>query len=153
LYSKEQASSMNQAFWTAFGQYMALQPTVEGGKINWINYKTGIKHLHFCMHADQYSGRLSIEMSHPDHGLQELVFEQFIAYKKILHDCLGEEWDWELHIEDDYGKQISRISKTQSDVDIFKQEDWPKLISFFKQRIMVLDEFWSDAKYGFDLFK
>jgi len=39
------------------------------------------------------------------------------------------------------------------DVNIFKQEDWPKLISFFKPRIIALDEFWSDAQDSFDLFR
>jgi hypothetical protein len=153
VYSKEQASSLKQAFWTAFGQYMALQPTAEEGKINWINYKTGIKHLYFRMHADQYGASIAIEIAHPDPGIQELVFEQFLAYKKILYDCMEEEWEWEMHSEDEYGKHISRIRKTCSDVSIFKQEDWPALISFFKPRIMSLDQFWSDAKYGFDLFK
>jgi len=153
LYSKEQASSIKQAFWTAFGQYMTLQPTAEGGKVNWINYKTGIKHLYFRMNADQRSARIAIEIAHPDTGIQALMFEQFEAYRQILHAQLAEEWTWSLHTQDDYGKTISTISKTIEDVSIFKQEDWPTLITFFKPRIMALDEFWSDAKYGFEVFR
>lgn len=152
LYSKEQAATLKQAFWTAFGQYMALQPTADGGKVNWINYKTGIKHLYFRMNADQRSAKISIEIAHPDVGIQALVFEQFEAYRNILNDQLGEEWDWSLHVQDDYGKTISIIGKSLHDVNIFKQEDWPALITFFKPRIMALDEFWSNAKYVFDVF-
>jgi hypothetical protein len=152
LYSKEQASNLKQAFWTAFGQYMALQPTADGTKVNWINYKTGIKHLYFRMNADQHTAKIAIEIAHPDPGIQELVFEQFKAYQNILVGSLGEEWAWSLHTRDAYGKTISSISKEIDHVNIFKQEDWPKLITFFKPRIMALDEFWSDAKYGFDLF-
>ncbi len=37
-----------------------------------------------------------------------------------------------------------------TDVSIFNKEDWPQLISFFKQRIIALDQFWSMAQYGFD---
>jgi hypothetical protein len=152
LYSKEQASTLKQAFWTAFGQYMALQPTADGAKVNWVNYKTGFKHLYFRMNADQRTARIAIEIAHTDLGVQELMFEQFKAYKNILVSGIGEEWDWALHAQDEFGKTISSISKSIDDVNIFKQEDWPKLISFFKPRIMALDEFWSDAKYGFDLF-
>lgn len=132
---------------------MALQPTADGGKVNWINYKTGIKHLYFRMNADQRSARISIEIGHPDLGIQALMFEQFEAYRNILNEQLREEWEWSLHAQDDYGKTISVIGKTIDEVNIFKQEDWPTLISFFKTRIMSLDEFWSDAKYGFDLFR
>jgi hypothetical protein len=153
LYSREQTSNIKQAFWTAFGQFMALQPTAGGTKVNWINYKTGIKHLHFRMQADQSQGKIAIELTNQDLGIQELMFDQFSAYKKILADYLHEDWDWALHDQDEYGRTISRISTNLEDVNIFRQEDWPALISFFKPRIMALDEFWSDAKYGFDLFK
>lgn len=131
---------------------MALQPTADGTKVNWVNYKTGLKRLYFRMNADQRTARIAIEIAHTDMGVQELMLEQFKAYKNILDSSIGEEWDWALHAQDEYGKTISSISKRIDDVNIFKQEDWPKLISFFKPRIMALDEFWSDAKYGFDLF-
>ncbi len=132
---------------------MTLQPTAEGGKVNWINYKTGIKHLYFRMDANQRSGSISIEMTHPDAGIQALMFEQFQSYRAILHNEIDEEWDWMLHSTDQFGKRISSISRSITEVNIFKQEDWPTLITFFKTRIMALDRFWTDVKYGFDLFR
>lgn len=153
MYSKDQASQLKQAFWTAFGQYISPQLSAEGLRVNWVNYKTGIKHLYFRMHADKRTARIAIEMAHPDAGIQELFFEQFKEYKNILHGSLGEEWDWQLHATDDYGKTISRIYKEISPVNVFNNNDWPQLISFFKPRIIALDEFWSDAKYGFDALK
>lgn len=153
MYSKEQASRIKQAFWTAFGQYMALQPTTEGGKVNWINYKSGIKHLYFRMQADQHQASIGIEITHPDPGIQELMFEQFFSYKNILTGYLHEEWEWTLHDKNEFGKTISSITMSINNVNIFKQEAWPALISFFKPRIMALDEFWSDVKYAFDLFR
>ena len=153
LYSKDQASAIKQSFWTAFGQYMALQPSAEGSRVNWINYKTGIKHLYFKLDAGQKSGSIMIEISHPDPAIQELIFEQFKELKNILNGYLGEEWSWELHVPDDYGKIISRIVRRIDDVSVFKQEDWPTLIAFLKPRLIALDQFWSDAQYSFDLFR
>ncbi|MEB0249530.1 DUF4268 domain-containing protein, partial [Mucilaginibacter sp. 5B2] len=69
----------------------------------------------------------------------------------MLHSALGEEWQWDLHTADDYGKTISRIYTEISPVSIFQQQDWPKLISFFKPRIIALDEFWSDVKVAFEV--
>ncbi|MFA6248901.1 MAG: DUF4268 domain-containing protein, partial [Mucilaginibacter sp.] len=49
MYSKDQASQLKQAFWTAFGQYMGPVLSAEGLRTNWINYKTGVKHIYFRM--------------------------------------------------------------------------------------------------------
>jgi hypothetical protein len=71
----------------------------------------------------------------------------------MLHSSLQEDWDWKLHTTNGQGKTISRIFKQIDHVSIFNKNDWPVLISFFKPRIIALDEFWSDAKYAFDSLK
>jgi hypothetical protein len=153
LYSKDEASQLKQAFWTTFGQYISPQLSAEGLKVNWVNYKTGIKHLYFKMEADKRSASIAIEISHPDSGIQELFFEQFKELQTMLHSALQEDWDWQLHTTNDQGRTISRIFKQIDHVSIFNKNDWPGLVSFFKPRIIALDEFWSDAKYAFDSLK
>ncbi|SUJ30964.1 Uncharacterised protein [Sphingobacterium spiritivorum] len=153
LYSREESKRIKETFWTKFGQFMSLQPNSEGAKINWINYRTGIKHLYFRMNADKRNAEIMIEISHPDTGIRLLIFEQFEQYKTLLHAVLGEEWNWEKDSYDTDGKKISRIYAAVSGISIYNENDWPELISFFKPRISALDEFWNDAQYGFDLFK
>jgi hypothetical protein len=152
LYAKDEVTKLKQEFWTTFGQYMALELSDSGLRINWVNYKTGIKHLYFKMEADGKKASIGIEISHPDHSIQELIFEQFREFKNILTGYLGEEWNWELHATDEYGKTVTRISTSMYNVSIFKREDWPKLIEFLKPRLIALDRFWTDAKDSFDLF-
>ncbi len=132
---------------------MSLQPGPWGEKINWINYKTGIRHLNFKMEALPRGAYIAIEIAHPDPGIQELMFEQFKEFKNILNGYLDEDWEWTLHGQDENYKVVSTIRKTLPDVSIYKQEDWPKLISFFKPRIIALDTFWNDVRDGFELFK
>jgi hypothetical protein len=103
------------------------------------------------MQADNKVAGISIEITHPDKELQQLFFEQFATYKNILHSTLNEDWEWQLHTTDEYGKTISRIYKEMGSVSIYQKEDWPKLISFFKPRIIALDEFWGDARYAFEI--
>jgi hypothetical protein len=153
LYSKDEASQLKQAFWTTFGQYISPQLSVEGLKVNWVNYKTGIKYLYFKMEADKKSASIAIEIAHPDVGIQELFFEQFKELKILLRSALNEDWDWQLNAPGDNGKHVSRIFKQMDSVSIFNKNDWSALISFFKPRIIALDEFWSDAKYAFDALK
>lgn len=150
MYTREQVSQFRQAFWTTFGQYIASHLSAEGLKTNWLNYRTGVKHVNFRMQADKNSASIAIELTHPDIELQELFFEQFQELKNVLHSCLGEEWEWLLHATDDEGRTISKIYKEIASVNIFNRDDWPTLIYFFKPRIISLDEFWSDARYTFE---
>lgn len=133
---------------------MSLVPNEDGLKINWVNYKTGIKHLYVRMEADHKTAKIYVAISHPDEGIRELMFTQFKEYKNVLHAELGEEWIWSENHYDEYGKNTTRIGiELDKNVSVFKAEDWPTLINFFKPRIIALDQFWSNAKYGFELFK
>ncbi|UOQ72366.1 DUF4268 domain-containing protein [Hymenobacter cellulosilyticus] len=150
MYSKTEAAQLRQAFWTTFGQYMAPVPSAEGVPTNWINYKTGLKHVYFRLRADVRHATISIDITHPDAGIRELFFQQFVELKTMLEESLGEAWTWEPLVEDENGQQLSRIYRELRPANMFDREDWPKLISFFKPRLMALDEFWSGAQYAFD---
>jgi hypothetical protein len=150
MYSKQEAAQRRQEFWTAFGQYMAPVFSAEGEKINWVNYKTGEKNIVFRMQADTKKAVIAIEINHKDREIQQLFFEQFIELEKLFEEAVGPDWQWQLHTTDENGKEVSRISKEQPGVSVFRQEDWPALISFFKKEMMALDEFWSNVKYSFE---
>lgn len=153
MYSKEEARNLKETFWTTFGQYMSAVPSADGDRINWVNYKTGIKHLHLRMNATNKEASIYIEISHPDDSIRQLIFEQFLELKRIFQDTVGEEWEWDEVYYDEYGKKTSRISTSITKKSIFNKAHWPDLISFFKPHIIALDEFWSMAKYSFDIFK
>jgi hypothetical protein len=153
MYSKQEASQLKKEFWTAFGQYMTPVLSAEGEKVSWVNYKTGDKGIAFRMEADSKKASVAIELSQADVDIQALYYEQLLQLKRFLHEAVGEEWIWKLHTTDEYGKTISRIYTELSPVSIFKKEDWPELISFFKKNIIALDDFWSNVKYSFEALR
>lgn len=153
MYSRQEASQLRQEFWTTFGQYMSPVLSAEGEKINWINYKTGEKNISFRMHADNKKASIAIELSHKDKEIQQIIFEQFLQFKKIFDETVNEEWIWQLHTYDEHGRIISRIAKEKSGLSIYQKQDWPGLISFFKPRIIALDAFWSSVKYAFEALR
>jgi hypothetical protein len=150
MYTKQQASELKQAFWTAFGQYMSPVLSAEGEKWLWLFLFWGFFHLFFKMDANNERAQIGIEITHPDNEMQQLYFGHFVHLKKLFQNSMGEEWTWQLHTTNEFGKTISRIFTTLGEVSIFKKDDWPKLITFYKQRMIALDEFWSSAKYGFE---
>lgn len=150
MYSKQEKVQLRKKFWTQFGQYMRPLPGADGERVNWINYKTGIKHLYFRMDADSQQATIAIELTHPDAERQQYYFEKFEALKKMLEETTDEKWKWELHTIDEDSKQISRIGSTLNGVNVFNAADWPAIISFLKPRILALDNFWSLVKETFE---
>ena len=151
MYTKQEVSKQKQAFWTAFGQYMQPILSAEGVKANWINYKTGVSGIHFKMDVDNTRATIAIVFSHPDADTQAAHYDQLTQLKAMLQQALGEDWQWQPMITDEYGKTISRVCTTIQNANIYHNEDWPALISFFKPRIIALDAFWSNARYGFEV--
>jgi hypothetical protein len=150
MYSRGEASTIRQEFWTAFGKYMSPVPSADGANVNWINYHTRIRDVHFRMDAGPKGAFISITLEHRDAEIRELFFEQFLELKELLHSTLEEEWAWQPTVTLPDGRVISRIGKELTDVSIFNKDQWPNLISFFKPRIIALDSFWENARYSFE---
>jgi hypothetical protein len=150
MYSRAEASLIKQSFYTALGQYMAPVLSSEGIKINWINYKTGYKHVYFRIDTDKKKASISIELTHPDPISRLLFYERLQELKFIFNEKAKEEWIWETETTDDSGKPISRVNSVIENASVFNKNDWPKLIAFFKKRLILLDEFWNEVKDAFE---
>lgn len=146
MYSKDEASKLRQQFWITFGKYMKPIPSADGETVNWVNYKTGVKHIFFRLDATQKQASIAIVLAHPDISIRHLYFEQFEAYKTLLTTNLGEEWQWKQNDVNDFGIAQSSISYTLNNINIYNQQHWPIIISFLKPRIIALDDFWSNVK-------
>jgi hypothetical protein len=150
MYTKQEMSKQRQAFWTAFGRYMKPVLSSDGEEISWINYKTGNKHISLKMDVDSRRAVVSVVIDHPDAAMRRVYYERWLQLKGIFYDTMGEEdWSWRPGASDEHGKDISTIGKELGGVNIFRNEDWPAIISFLKPRIIALDEFWGMVRYQF----
>lgn len=122
----------------------------EGNSINWINYKTGVRHIYFRMDADKRKATVSIEIKHLPKDTRLEYFAKFEMLKSYFSKIIQEQWHWQQKFYDEDGSEASRIMVELEPVNIFRQEDWPAIISFFKERIVLLDRFWKDVKFQFE---
>jgi hypothetical protein len=150
MYSRSEASRIRTEFWITFGQYMKPVPNAQGRRINWPNYRTGVKDVYFRMKAEQEFASIGIELGHKDEELQELYFEQFRELKNLFKTSMSEEWDWKLHATNEVGQPVSKIEKVITGVNVMEENSWPEIISFLKPRIIALDEFWDNVKPAFE---
>ncbi|QES89718.1 DUF4268 domain-containing protein [Rhizosphaericola mali] len=153
MYSKEENFQFKKDFWTALGQYLKPIPNSEGEEINWINYKTGIRQLNFRMDLDRKNAQIAIEITRNDNSERLAIYEKFESLKTIFNETMQEDWIWQESFSNEHKKIISIIYKKLPDVSINVKENWPTVITFFKERIIKLDEFWNDTKVAFDQFK
>ena len=124
-------------------------PGASGLPVNWINYKTGIRNIHFKMDADNTKASIAIEISHPQSAQRFYYYNQFRSLKKLLTTTTTFNWQWNETLQTDH-KTISSISQQLDGVNILDQTDWPAIISFIKPRIIALDAFWEMVKDGFE---
>ncbi|NOS91845.1 MAG: DUF4268 domain-containing protein [Cyclobacteriaceae bacterium] len=153
MFKRDEAARLREEFWTTFGRYMSPVPSADGLKINWVNYRTGLKDVHFRMTAQSNTAIIFIALEQRDAAIRELFFQQFEELKTVLHSTVAEEWSWQQNTQISEGKTISRIYRELPDVSVLNKDHWPDLISFFKPRIIALDEFWQNAQYSFESLK
>lgn len=146
MYRKHEAAVIKRKFWTSLGMYMKPIPSAWHEKVNWLNYKTGVKDVFFRMQADNRQATIGIELTHSDALIRKIFYDHFVAMQKMLHEALGEEWTWMENGYDEHGRQISLIYTEKMDTNIMDESRWPDLIAFFKPRLIALDGFWADAK-------
>lgn len=149
MYSQKEISLQREQFWTSLGVYMAPVLSAEGIKINWVNYKTGQKGIRIVMNVAGNKAYIGLEFTQADPEWQDLQFEKLLQFKTIF-DAMLEGWEWERKIITADGKMISRVYSEIAEVNIMDRSHWPQLISFFKQRLVALDRFWTEYKFAFE---
>jgi hypothetical protein len=151
MYTKAEASAVKQKFWTSFGKYMQPVPSATGEKVNWINYKTGIKGIYFKMDAGKDFAHISIEIFLPNKELENLYYKTFRNFTKQFEKVVGAGWKVENDFITKDNKAISIIYTELHNVNIFKESDWPSIIAFLKKNMIALDSFWDMCKPAFEL--
>lgn len=146
MFSRHEIAQLRSQFWTSFGQYMRPVPGAAGEPVNWVNYKTGIRHIFFKMDAGRDGVYIGIELHQSDEELRLHYYSKLQATAAILNEHLGEKWIWEKETSNTEGRIISRISTRQKDIHLFNKEHWPAIISWLKPRIIALDAYWTDVK-------
>ncbi len=81
MFSKQEASQLRQQFWTTLGQYLSPVYSSENKKINWINYRSGVKYISFKMYAGEEAAKIAIEIAHPETENRVNYFNAFKTLK------------------------------------------------------------------------
>ena len=146
MYSAQEAAAIKEEFWTKLGQYLSPIPSANGQKINWINYKTGVKTIRFKMDALSKEAFVGVDII-AEEALRLKLFDVFKKFKKQFPAG----YEWAEYCEDEFGRVLSRIFIEKENVSVFRKNDWPELIQFFKEQVLAWDVFWQENKDFFEM--
>ena len=133
-------------FWATFGKYMAPHPSASNEKVNWINYKTGIRQVQFRLEVNDRLAGVYIELSNSDLQVQKKLFDQVLQDIDLLSSYTDEKWQFSPRLTTGEGRVVSRIFQELPKVNVYFKSDWPSIISFFKFHLVGIDRFWTDQK-------
>ena len=151
MYSKNEAALLKKEFWTTLGSYLKPVPGAAGTRINWINYKTGVRHIYFRTDVTKREVSAAIELTHPAEEDRLEVFKKLQALQPVFREKLPGEWYWQEAVYDEQGHPLSRIICVKENVNIFNKKDWAEIIAFLKEQLTALDAFWFIVKDHFEL--
>lgn len=146
MFSDAEASALRQKFWTRFGQYMSPVTSAEGEKINWINYRTGVKNIKWKMETLNREASISVIIS-GNEVLKDRFLQIFDQVKYIRENNMILEKDFMEH----NSNNLYRLAKKLPGISVLDESKWPDLIIFFKENSIAFDKFWTEHKFVFEM--
>ncbi len=149
MYNRNEMSKVRQYFWTSFGRYMLPVQPAGDEKVNWINYKTGVKEISFKMSAERDAAGLSIQIT-GDKLQREKHYKRMLQFKQVFESSVQGKWIWLKEKPDENGRIMAVIETILPGVNVYDKNDWPAIISFLKSMITELDKFWTSVEDFFE---
>ena len=146
MLSKEARKERNEKFWSGFKEYMRGTLSSTGKRVNWLNYKTEVQDTYVRLVCDGKITAVCYDIQFKDAGIKAIFWEQLGELKKVLEASMQQETRWEENTTTKEGLEIGRISWAIENLNFYNDDDWDKIYSFYKDRLIEFDEFYQEFK-------
>lgn len=133
LISKEKNKTRHTTrieFWTSLFQVMneksELFKNISPSKDNWVGCGSGYSGIMYSFVVTATYGRIELWINRGSKEENKEIFDKIYSYKDKIEKLFGNQLDWQRL---DNGKG-SRIAYYIKDVNVFNDDDWPKMIDF-----------------------
>ncbi len=151
MYDKEYSSAIHQKFWTSFGRYMQPVPNALGEKINWINYKTGVKAISIKIDVSNTTATICFEILNLNASINNKYLSLFNKHQTTFEAITHNQFCIYHNIINNQQKPVLAAIATLSNINIYNQADWPVIITFLKHNLIQLDNYWQSYKIAYEL--
>ena len=146
MYNKEEAKALRMEFWEQFQDFTNKRRRKIGGSGKWVLDRTGINGLTLKFHFDSKDASVGIDVETRNLDKRLEIWEKLEAVQQQINTALGEDTLWDLDFTRENSKPISRIHRVLENVSIFNREDWNRVNMFFFDRMLALEEFYTEYK-------
>ncbi len=145
MYSREEAKQLKQEFWTTFGRW-SLRKRKSKGKGRWLLNHTGVRGFRLKFEAEKKTLCVCLEIIDSDKIIREIRYEKLLALKSIFDEAMDNELIWDKTFYVSPENAIVRVYVQQTGLSINNREHWPKIFSFFYQKMDKLESVFNDYK-------
>jgi hypothetical protein len=146
MLSKEELKNHKITFWEEFKNIMSKHRSASGRKMNWLQYKTDIKHIFLRLETNRSNVRVCFDIQFKDADIRAIVWEQMGELKKVLTDSMGEEGVWEEHFWNETIDDFCRIYWEKTNLNYLDLSDKDAIHSFFEDKLIRFDQFYDVYK-------
>lgn len=139
MFSKEEAKELRLLFWHKLESKTRRLPGQKGKAFKWIGDRTGVKGLDLRFDVDRSKAVVAIEVNSRDENRRIELFQKLEACKSIIESEFGEPLIWNFFHEKENGDMVARVY-TETEADIYDQEQWPDMIYFLINRMLKLEK-------------
>lgn len=146
MYTKEELKNIKTAFWADFKAHMSPHRSVNGRRMNWLNYPSEIDFIYIRVDADAKGARFCFDIQAKDSGVRAIIWEQMYELKTVLESEMGSEGQWIENCSSPYVAQFNRILWERTDLNFFQPTDQNAIFTFLEDRLVHFDAFYQEFK-------
>lgn len=145
MFKKEELKALKTAFWADFRNHMSGHRSVNGRKMNWLNYPSEIEFIYIRVDADGKGARFTLDIQAKDEGVRAIVWEQLYELKTLLEAEMGPG----IWLEDHHTAHVAhmhRILWERTDLNFFDPSHKTAIFAFLEDRLLHFDAFYQEFK-------
>lgn len=145
MLTKEERKEYNTQFWNDFKTYMKKVRSKSEKKVDWLSYPTQVKYIFLRLEATTNYAAVNFDIQPKDEGVRAIIWEQMDELKTVLTLAMnGDSGNWITNEYNQSAGDFSRIQWKLDHVNYYNLNDKEKIFSFFKEKLVGFDDFYSD---------
>jgi len=150
MLSIQERKQLNIDFFTALGRVMQGCFSETGKRMQWTNYRTGIRGIYVRIELEKKGVSFNVDLEIKDPDIKEMMWEQMLELKAVLASEIPAELTWNEDFVKPTGISVGRIQCRCGTGTIYNKGTWPEMLAFLKESLLGFDRFWAIC---FDIFK
>lgn len=153
MYSKDEKRDLKKRFWDGLSAYAENYAELRNRRHKFMLHNTRLKGVTMKFDATRDGAYVILEIDHRNEDQQEKLYNHFLEHRELLESAFDTPLLWDRNYTKDCGKQVIRIYKQRSGLDIHHQEQWNDFYEFLVDNMIRLEKGFVQVKAIWDMWE